>query len=179
MSYWCMSLHSPANYRLNYLWLRFSAFLSLTTSRLQLAPAASVSDHLWISELTSLIASYLVHENSSEPMNLKVPCEWNSICENARWHWQGSRQLRRGCSVCITTLTRSPLTFRKIPMRLLIILISMLQWYIWFFFKEVYREDKIKEWDPVDPSELEHFLQIILIPGNITLMQCDNSYSQT
>ena len=34
----------------------------------------------------------------------------------------------------------------------------------WFCFKEVYREDKIKEWDPVDPSELEHFLQIILIP---------------
>jgi len=30
--------------------------------------------------------------------------------------------------------------------------------------EEVYREDKIKEWDPVDPSELEHFLQIILIP---------------
>ena len=128
MSYWCMSSHSPANYRLNYLWLRFSAFLSLTTSRLQLAPAASVSDHLWISELTSLIASHLVHEQMSthliEPVSLKVLCEWNSIGENARWHWQGSRQLRRGCSVCITTLMRSPLTFRKIPMRLLIILIS-------------------------------------------------------
>lgn len=55
----------------------------------------------------------------------------------------------------------------------------MLQCYFWFFFKEVYREDKIKEWDPVDPSELEHFLQIILIPGNNTLMQCDNSYCQT
>ena len=50
-------------------------------------------------------------------------------------------------------------------MRLIIILISIIQWYFWFFFKEVYREDKIKEWDPVDPSELEHFLQIILIPG--------------
>ena len=35
----------------------------------------------------------------------------------------------------------------------------------WFCFKEVYREDKIKEWDPVDPSELEHFLQIIIAPG--------------
>ena len=32
--------------------------------------------------------------------------------------------------------------------------------------KEVYREDKIKEWDPVDPSELEHFLQIVVAPGN-------------
>ena len=31
--------------------------------------------------------------------------------------------------------------------------------------KEVYREDKIKEWDPVDPSELEHFLQIIIDQG--------------
>jgi len=28
--------------------------------------------------------------------------------------------------------------------------------------EEVYREDKIKEWDPVDPSDLEHFLRIIL-----------------
>ena len=33
------------------------------------------------------------------------------------------------------------------------------------FVKEVYREDKIKEWDPVDPSELEHFLQIIIDQG--------------
>ena len=43
-----------------------------------------------------------------------------------------------------------------------------------FCFKEVYREDKIKEWDPVDPSELEHFLQIILIPGKI-LPWCNQS----
>eukprot|EP00092_Neocalanus_flemingeri_P012758 GFUD01013748.1.p1 GENE.GFUD01013748.1~~GFUD01013748.1.p1 ORF type:complete len:558 (+),score=118.14 GFUD01013748.1:194-1867(+) len=28
--------------------------------------------------------------------------------------------------------------------------------------EEVYREDKIREWDPVDPGDLEHFLQIIL-----------------
>ena len=27
--------------------------------------------------------------------------------------------------------------------------------------KEVYQEDKIKEWDPVDPSNLEHFLIIV------------------
>ena len=33
------------------------------------------------------------------------------------------------------------------------------------FVKEVYREDKIKEWDPVDPSELENFLQIIIDQG--------------
>ena len=54
------------------------------------------------------------------------------------------------------------------------ILISMIQWFFWFCFKEVYREDKIKEWDPVDPSELEHFLQIILIPGKI-LPRCNQS----
>jgi len=28
--------------------------------------------------------------------------------------------------------------------------------------EEVYREDKIKEWDPVDPSDLEQFLRLIL-----------------
>ena len=33
------------------------------------------------------------------------------------------------------------------------------------FVKEVYREDRIKEWDPVDPSELEQFLQIIIDQG--------------
>ena len=27
--------------------------------------------------------------------------------------------------------------------------------------KEVYQEDKIKEWDPVDPADLEHFLLIV------------------
>ena len=31
--------------------------------------------------------------------------------------------------------------------------------------EEVYREDKIKEWDPVDPSELEHFFQKVVTPG--------------
>ena len=35
-------------------------------------------------------------------------------------------------------------------------------------FKEVYREDKIKEWDPVDPCDLEHFLQIILSAGTFS-----------
>ena len=33
------------------------------------------------------------------------------------------------------------------------------------FVKEVYREDRIKEWDPVDPSELEQFLQIFIDQG--------------
>ena len=33
------------------------------------------------------------------------------------------------------------------------------------FVKEVYREDRIKEWDPVDPSELEQLLEIIIDQG--------------
>ena len=33
------------------------------------------------------------------------------------------------------------------------------------FVKEVYREDRIKEWDPLDPSELEQFLQIFIDQG--------------
>ena len=33
--------------------------------------------------------------------------------------------------------------------------------YFNFYGQEVYQEDKIKEWDPVDPSDLEHFLIII------------------
>ena len=33
--------------------------------------------------------------------------------------------------------------------------------------EEVYRDDRIKEWDPVDPGDLEHFLQCVLKAGTL------------
>ena len=32
--------------------------------------------------------------------------------------------------------------------------------------KEVYRVDRIKEWDPVDPTDLEQFWQVVVSPGS-------------
>ena len=31
--------------------------------------------------------------------------------------------------------------------------------------EEVYREEKIKEWEPVDPADIEVFLQLCLVRG--------------
>ena len=57
-----------------------------------------------------------------------------------------------------STLTRTLTRFHPYSLFLVWLLYKV-------YVKEVYREDKIKEWDPVDPSELEHFLHIIVTQG--------------
>lgn len=36
--------------------------------------------------------------------------------------------------------------------------------------EEVYREEKIKEWEPVDPADIEVFLQLCLVRGGPLLL---------